>query len=344
MIRGDPSRRMGAQMLRSMDDGDGHVPRLLVSTNGIAPSDRVDFWRERTAQIAFPLTLREWADEQSFLIRPLGGIAMIDMTCRLTERSHSDIVKKSGDCVVIARQLTGKTLLDGRNGRATAQLNPGQTAVIDPDQPFVHTSNAGNLRVWVFPRALLSHVPTRLDQRGGLMRLSDDGPGKLVETFMNELESQIGRLRPLAAEALAVEAARIVSIALSSDMQPEGPEATRKAAASIRLLHLHNAIERRLGDPLLSAERIAADCGISPRTVHYVFGSSGTSFAAYVLERRLENVKAALANPRNAFASIAELAFACGFNSLSNFHLRYRERFGEAPGEARGRHLDRHSA
>ncbi|HZC38081.1 MAG TPA: AraC family transcriptional regulator [Sphingomicrobium sp.] len=317
-----------------------HVPRLLVSTNGIAPSDRVDFWRERTAQIAFPLTLREWRDDQRFIIRPLGGIAMIDMTCQLTERSHSDIVKKSGDCVVLARQQSGKTLLESRGGRESIQLKPGDVAVVDPDQPFVHTSNGGILRVWAFPRAMLSYVPTVVDESGGVMRLSDDGPAKLVRIFIDELGSQIERLRPLAAEAFAAQAAQILSIALSSRLQRGQGEATRKnAAASVRLLHLHNVIERRLGDPLLSVARIAADCGISPRTVHYVFDSSGTTFANHVLARRLETVSAALSNPRNSFTSIAELAFACGFNSLSNFYLRYRERFGEAPGETRGRDL-----
>jgi AraC-like DNA-binding protein len=329
-------------MLGSEGDGTHHVPRLLVSTNGIAHSDRVDFWRERTAQIAFPLTLREWEDDQLFVIRPLGAIAMIDMRCRLTERGHSDIVKKSGDCVVIAQQRSGETVLESCGGQRASQLKPGDMAVVDPDQPFVHIGNAGTLRVWVFPRANLSHVPTLLDQSGGMMRLSDDGPAKLAKAFINELGSQMERVRPLAAQAFAYEAAQILSIALSSRMNSEGREATRNVPASVRLLHLHNAIERRLGDPLLSVARIAADCAISARTVHYVFDTSGTTFAGHVLGRRLETVKAALSNPRNAFTSIAELAFDCGFNSLSNFHLRYRERFGEAPGETRRCYLDQH--
>lgn len=329
-------------MQQSHDGGGVSIPRLLVSTNGIAPSDRVDFWRERTAQIAFPLTLRELSGDQLFKIRPLGAIAMIDMTCELTERTHSDIVKKSGDCVVLARQRSGETLLETRNGRETIQLKPGDVAVVDPDQPFLHRSSGGILRVWAFPRAILSHVPTLVDESGGMMRLADTGPAKMVKTFMNELGSQIDRLSPSAADAFAAQAAQIVSIALSSYMQGQRGEIARTGtAASIRLMHLHNAIERRLGDPLLTVARIAADCGVSPRTVHYVFDSSGTTFARHVLRRRLETVKAALSSPRNAFTSVAELAFACGFNSLSNFYLRYRERFGEAPGETRDRYLDR---
>jgi AraC-like DNA-binding protein len=330
-------------MLGSTGDGSHQVPRLLVSTDGVAPSERVEFWRERTGQIAFPLTLREWRDDQLFVIRPLGAIAMIDMACQLTERSHSDIVKKSGDCVVIARQCAGETMLESRGGQEAIQLKAGEMAVVDPDQPFIHTSKGGVLRVWVFPRAILSHVPTLVDQCGGIMRLGDEGPGRVAKTFIDELGSQIETLRPLAAEAFAAEAAQILSIALSSRMHCEERDTTRTAVASVRLLHLRNAIERRLGDPLLSAARIAADCGISPRTVHYVFDSSGTTFAGHVLGRRLETVRAALSNPRNAFTSIAELAFSCGFNSLSNFHARYRERFAESPGETRGRHVGQRS-
>jgi AraC-like DNA-binding protein len=329
--------------MRGSTANGGHcVPRVLVSTNGVAPSDRVDFWRERTAQIAFPLTLREWRDDQLFIIRPLGSIAMIDMACQLTERSHSDIVKKSGDCIVLACQQSGETLLESRCGREATELKSGEVAVVDPDQPFIHVSNGGTLRVWVFPRAALPHEPSLIDQCGGVMALSEEGSGRLVKAFINELGSQIETLAPTAAEAFAGQAAQILSIALSARMHGEQNGAAAEGAASVRLLRLHNAIERRLRDPLLSAARIAADCGISPRTIHYAFDASATTFAGYVLGRRLETARAALRNPQNAFTSIAELAFGCGFNSLSNFHLRYRERFGEAPGQTRGRRLDRH--
>jgi AraC-like DNA-binding protein len=327
-------------MLESADDVGDHVPRLLVSTNGVAPSERVDFWRERTAQIAFPLTLRAWQDDQLFVIRPLGEIAMIDMACELTERSHSDIVKKSGDCVVIACQRSGETLLEAGNGQEPTELRPGDVAVVDPDEPFVHASNRGTLRVWVFPRAILSHVPTLLEQRGGMMRLSDNGPASLVKTFIHERGAQIETLRPAAAEAFAAQAADVLSIALSSRLQGAEREVGGAATGSVRMLRLQSAIERRLGDPLMSAARIAVDCGISARTVHYVFAASGTTFAAHVLERRLETVRTGLLKSRNAFKSIAEIAFGCGFNSLSSFHLHYRERFGETPGETRRRQLD----
>ena len=242
-----------------------------MSTQGIASSDRVDFWREQTAQIAFPLTLRDWAEDQQFIIRPLGAVAMIDMACQLTERSHSDIIKKSGDCVVIARQCSGETLLEGRNGREPVLLKAGDVAAVDPDQPFIHASNQGVLRVWVFPRAVLPHVPTLLDQCGGIMRLRDDGAEKIAKTFIDELGLQIDKLGPSEAEAFGVEAAQIISIALSARMKREPGEAARNVPSSARLLHLKNAIDRQLSDPLLSATRIAAECGISARTVHYVF-------------------------------------------------------------------------
>ena len=314
-----------------------HVPRLLVFTDGVAASNRVDFWREQTAQIAFPLTLCECQDDQLFIIRPLGEIAMIDMACQ-SERSHSDIVKKAGDCVVLACQRSGETVLESPGARDPMELKAGDAAVVDADRHFVHFRNRGTLLVWLFPRAILSHDPTLLDRYGGVMRLSDNGPAKLVKSFISELGSQMETLRPSVAEAFAAEAGQILSIALSSRLEGEEGEAADHRLSSVQLLHLTNAIERRLTDPLLSAARVARDCGISPRTVHYVFSSSGTSFASHVLQRRLETVRAALSNPRNAFKSIAEIAFACGFNSLSTFHLRYRERFDETPGTTRDRY------
>ena len=324
--------RVSGAIAASGHESGGHVPRLVISTDGIATFDRVDIWRERTAQIAFPLTLRECADGQLLIVRPLGSIVMIDINCRLIERSHSDIAKKPGDCIVIACQRSGETQLQTGDGREAIALRSGDAAVVDPDQPFIHASRNGILRAWIFPSAVLRHVPTLLQDGAGVMHLSGEGPAKLVRTFIEELGSQIDRLHPVAAEAFAGQAARILSIALSSRLNAGQGESACNCPASARLLRLHHAIERRLTDPLLSVARIAADCGISSRTVHYVFGSSGTTFANYVLDRRLGAARAALANPRNAFASISDLAFACGFNSLSNFHQRYRERFEEAPG------------
>jgi len=77
---------------------------------------------------------------------------------------------------------------------------------------------------------------------------------------------------------------------------------------------------------------------MSVRQLHLLFEPTGTSFARYVLQRRLEECRAALVNPAGE-RSVTDIALAWGFNSLSTFHRAFRQAFGMTPTELRGRSL-----
>jgi transcriptional regulator GlxA family with amidase domain len=62
----------------------------------------------------------------------------------------------------------------------------------------------------------------------------------------------------------------------------------------------------------------------------------GTSFAKYVLRRRLEECRTALTSPI-ADRSVTDIALAWGFKSLATFHRTFREAFGATAGELRSR-------
>jgi AraC-like DNA-binding protein len=73
---------------------------------------------------------------------------------------------------------------------------------------------------------------------------------------------------------------------------------------------------------------------MSVRQLHVLFEPGGTSFAQYLLSRRLEECKVALLNPIRR-RSVTDIAFAWGFNSLATFHRALRQAFGVTPGELR---------
>lgn len=102
-----------------------------------------------------------------------------------------------------------------------------------------------------------------------------------------------------------------------------------------QLAQLHQVIDERLADPLLSPRRVAAECGISPRTLHALFAQSGVSFATYVTHGRLAEARERLKDAATVERPISEIAFALGFNSLATFYRVYRARYGEAPGDTR---------
>jgi AraC-like DNA-binding protein len=100
-----------------------------------------------------------------------------------------------------------------------------------------------------------------------------------------------------------------------------------------RLAEAKRLIDRSLTVPDLSAVWIAASLGISVRMLHLLFEPTGSSFARYVLRRRLEECRAALlADPTRP---VIDIAFAWGFGSLSSFYRAFQTAFGMAPGDLR---------
>jgi transcriptional regulator GlxA family with amidase domain len=126
----------------------------------------------------------------------------------------------------------------------------------------------------------------------------------------------------------AIRPARLVAVACGAAAGEH-----REAVSAAQLADAHKCVERCLNDPRLSAERAAAALSLSERTLHKTFEASGTSFAAHVRRRRLEECRAALiAGPARP---VIDIAFAWGFGSMPSFYRAFQGAFGLSPGEAR---------
>ncbi|MEH3106816.1 MAG: AraC family transcriptional regulator [Sphingomonas fennica] len=100
-------------------------------------------------------------------------------------------------------------------------------------------------------------------------------------------------------------------------------------------------VEARLAEPDLSAAFIAAEMGVSVRTVQLGFAGEGTTPGEYIRTCRLERARQRLAGED---APITEIAFDLGFNDSSYFTRCFRQAHGIGPREwraaARRRPLD----
>jgi transcriptional regulator GlxA family with amidase domain len=107
----------------------------------------------------------------------------------------------------------------------------------------------------------------------------------------------------------------------------------REAVSTARLADARKYVERCLKDPRLSAPRAAAALSISERKLYALFEASGTSFAAHVRQRRLEECRAALiADPTRP---VIDVAFAWGFGSMPSFYRAFQAAFGLSPADVR---------
>lgn len=87
-------------------------------------------------------------------------------------------------------------------------------------------------------------------------------------------------------------------------------------------------IDARLDSPELSPRAAATALGVSVRRLHMLLAGTPHTFSRLVARRRLERAQALLAQPGSG---IADVAFACGFNSLATFYRHYTAAFGTSP-------------
>ncbi|MEW9804583.1 helix-turn-helix transcriptional regulator [Mesorhizobium sp. ZMM04-5] len=106
-----------------------------------------------------------------------------------------------------------------------------------------------------------------------------------------------------------------------------------------RLALIRTDVARHLDDHELDIASVARRHGVTPRYVQRLFERAGTTFGEFLRNARLDAAHAALA-ARNA-ATIATIAFDCGFGDLSHFNRTFRQRFGRTPRDVRAAALRR---
>lgn len=109
----------------------------------------------------------------------------------------------------------------------------------------------------------------------------------------------------------------------------------RAGIGAARLAIVKREIDARLGDPGLNVGMIARAQGVTPRYIQRLFEREGTTFSNHLRDRRLDLAHRMLSGDYGHDASIASIAFDCGFGDLSHFNRSFRKRFGMRPSDAR---------
>jgi AraC-like DNA-binding protein len=128
-----------------------------------------------------------------------------------------------------------------------------------------------------------------------------------------------------AIDALAILASSACGLGLDDQ------DALQRATGAARLRAAKDLIVKHAHVPHVSAEWIASRLGVSLRSLHRLFESEDESFAEFLRGRRLELASARLRDRRYNHQSIADLAYACGFDTLSTFNRQFRTAFGTVP-------------
>jgi AraC-like DNA-binding protein len=157
---------------------------------------------------------------------------------------------------------------------------------------------------------------------------------QLLTRYIGALSQGGGPATPALAQSIANHIIDLMAIAIgpTADAAHQGRQ---RGLAAARLMAIKATVSGRLRDPDLSVDMVARLHGLTTRYVHKLFEREGTTFSAFVLERRLLRTRNMLQDPGCLARTIATIAFDCGFNDLSYFNRTFRRAFGGTPSDIR---------
>lgn len=308
---------------------------LSWDTADTRPGEQFAYYREAICQAFMNLTPEPPATP-GFLARVEtvglgnGAVNRVSFPEHVVRRSAADIASSSRRCYYLNLKLAGRCRIQ-QAGREIS-LSPGQVGIFDSGQRFALLHDRGPaLQVasfWVPAEALDERLSSAPDVAPA--RVSDDPfVGHLIAETAQVLNSSAFRASDADNARLFGVLLDLVALSLSRSSRAGVAESVGLADAT--WLALRRAVDGRLREPGLGVAAIAAAIGISERYVHKLFERAGTTFASYLMDRRLDGAARDLKDPAIAGRAIGDIAFDWGFSDLSHFTRRFRHRFGCTP-------------
>jgi AraC-like DNA-binding protein len=317
------------------------MQRLIFSTDDVPEAERFSYWREAVMQGMCGVSGERNKDQETpFKARFVCSIgeSLVHYHCSadghpLFRRTRDIARRGDGTKIAIYRELG---VVDWRvGGRREMVTRPGDLLVSEGTSPWASQARADfDSETWLLPRKLLDpHLPGTA-RNLSLVLTGRNGLAGIVKAYLDAFAAKIDTLDEREAGLVADNFCRLLAIACGA-AAGEHQEAVRLA----RLEEAKRYIDQHLAEPKMTPEKAAAALKMSVRQLHLLFEPSGTSFAQYLLRRRLEECRAALLTPVGG-RSVADIALGFGFNNLWTFNRNFRRAFGVTPSEARVRETE----
>jgi AraC-like DNA-binding protein len=310
------------------------------STAQIDPNDRFDYWREVRAKGLFGATVELEPEQRprffgEFSLRKIGAAGLIRLRASpyRVERSPADIADSPSNSLCIYQQLGGGgRFRTGDAGEFAIACGKFATGYSDlPYHAVPITAEGFDLRVLKVPMADISAPKTNLHDLVPKPFGDHAALAPLLESCFCDLTEAAEDRDPPTTIALV---RTLVQLALIERgvVAPRG-RAAQHAVRAGRLSLGRRLIAHNIAQPQLSPSLVADLLGISVRHMHVLFEPTNASFSQTVTALRVDQSCRQLR--KTPSRSIAEIAFACGFDSLATFYRAFRAIHGITPGDFR---------
>lgn len=311
---------------------------MVVSTRGLAPREREEFWREAMSEAFVPLDVASVDAERftgSIRTQQVGELMIADLSSSPQEvrRTPRLIANSERHLLQVGVAQRGRAYLaqDGRE----ALLEPGDFVVYETARPFRWAFD-GDWAATVFtvPREHLALSAAESSRLTALPQSGHSGLSGVVSRFLRGLAANVDDLPARQSRRVVTDVVDLVLALVDDGDRPAVPDRPASGRAAL-LVRIKDHVERNLADPALCPASIAAAHHISVRYLHKLFAAEQLTVSGYLRGRRLRRCALQLRDPRLAGVPIAVLAGRAGFGDLSGFGRAFKTRFGLTPSQYR---------
>jgi len=302
------------------------------STDTVHAAERFSFWREVVCQTV--LNVATEAPRDSFQAQISGRgfdcarFAAFESTSHEIVRSRQHTARFPEDNYLVSLQRHGQSRISQDDNAFS--LDPGEIALVDGQKPFRIGFPGPVSRVLaVIPRKTLDLRAPWL-RRAPVRKIAGHSPyADLTRRHLLQLANGKRSLSESEASLLTENLCNLLALASARDIP------VNALRTEVQIEALLAFCRRHLGDPNLSPQLVAAQLGMSVRTLHLRFERVGRTFGRWLLDNRLDACRKALRDPQQRASTISEIAYRWGFNDLSHFNKAFRAQFGMTPGDWR---------
>ena len=211
-------------------------------------------------------------------------------------------------------------------------LAPGQIVLIDSRRQYELSMVDEMEVIWLkVPRPTIERRLSDHQRYLGLPLQTKAGTGFIASRMLAACAATSNSLGPL--EGRRFEGAFIDIVASAFLHQSESTDAFPRVYTNRVFARVEQFIDANLDDPELAPSTIAEAVGLSQRYLRKLFAARGATLMSFVKTRRLDRCRHAIGEGR--CSSIAEAAYAHGFNNIASFNRSFKAAFGETPGDVR---------
>lgn len=308
---------------------------LLLSTDAVAPRERLPQWRDWIWRHFGGLESDFYGDTgfdgrlcasragDVILTRLEGGRHRVLRSTQLARRDDGAWLK-----IVAPWQGSATVHQDGRE----ASAREGGWIIYDTTAGYeIDNPEATEHLIVMCPKAQMAergvHLPPLMARRVG----GGSGISRVALDTMRATYRELPTMSDTAARGAGELIMQLVRLSLL-ELSGQETAVTQKLALRDRI---RDHVARHLRDPQLSIEHIARALNCSKRLLHGAFAQDDLTLASYIQQQRLQACIDELRRGLPASRSITDVALSWGFGNPSHFSRLFREHTGMSPSEFR---------